>query len=149
MKNILVVVETPSIANKISEHCSCSCIQPVFSVDTEVSVAEKSLSEYGFANENGIVPLKLNFFKGANDAYMVLQTNEKVDCDAYDYILFATRKTDTAFYGIAEFCERNNILADKILYKECSFDTKEDCDNVMDIEGVQHFFDMSIDDFVA
>ena len=148
MKNILIVVENPSIVNKISEHCSCSCIQPVFSVDTEVSVAEKSLTESNFANENGLVPLELNFFKNAKDSYVVLATSDKVDCDTYDYVLFATKKTDTAFYGIVEFCERNNILIDKILYKECSFDTEEDYNNVMDIEGVQHFFNMSIDDFV-
>jgi hypothetical protein len=150
MKNILIVVENPSIANEVSKHNSCSCIQPIFSMDTCVSVAENSLSSCGYENnENGLVPLELNFFKDAKDAYVVLATSDKVDCDAYDYILFATKKTDTAFYGIVEFCERNNVLIDKILYKEHSFDTEEDYNNVMDIEGVQYFFDMSIDDFVA
>ena len=149
MQNILVVVENPLIANEISKHNPCSCIQPVFSVDTEVSIAEKSLSSCGFENENGLLPLELNFFKNAKNTHMVLHTNKKVNCNDYDCVLFATKKTDTAFYGIVEFCERNDILIDKVFYKECSFDAESDYNNVMDIEKVQHFFDMSIDDFVA
>ena len=61
---------------------------------------------------------KLNFFKNVEDEYCYCRTNEVIDCTKFDYVLFAADSNKNTFYAIVEFCERNNILVDKILFKD-------------------------------
>lgn len=93
--------------------------------------------------------LKLNIFKDVEKEYVYDSTEKRINSDLYDYILFAGNRGLNTFYSIIEYCERNDIPVEKVLFKNIIDPILTTPADVINIENTQHFFDMSIDDFVA
>lgn len=143
MSKILVVGLKPHYENEYRKEfsgntdISCSSLQCVCHKDDTIF----SIPDY-------FRPLKLNFFKDVEKEYLYSPTNETVDCSEFDYVLFAADTHITTFYAIMEFCERNDIPVDKILFKDIFKYSVFNPADVINVEHTQHFFDMSIDDFM-
>ena len=143
MKNILLVGLKPycETAYRLAHDCSC------ISCSSLQNVCSKNDSCFSIPSH--FEPLKLNFFKNAEQEYVYCPATKVLDCADFDYVLFAADNHITTFYAIIEFCERNNIPVDKILFKDIFKHNIHNPKDVLDIDHIQHFWDMSIDDFVT
>ena len=143
MSKVLVVGLKPHYENEYRKAFSSN---PDVSCSSLQCVCHKN--DTMFSIPDYFRPLKLNFFKDVEKEYLYNPTDVTIDCSEFDYILFAADSHITTFYAIMEFCERNNVLVNQAYFKDIFAHSVFDPNDVINVEYSQHFFDMSIDDFI-
>jgi hypothetical protein len=154
---ILVVTQKPYFKNLLAntftenENYDFDNLQAIFSTNDKaikVSIAEDGAVSIGGVKMKHFDTLKLNFFKDTREKYVIETTDNKLDTDKYDYILFACDNYIKTFYSVMEYCERNSIPVDKILYKKLASFPSDSLNDIVVIDNTYHFADMTIDDFM-
>jgi hypothetical protein len=155
MSKVLVVVQKPYFQKNLekkfgdNENYSFDSLQTIFSVDEEISnidIKNGSIFVDG-TEQNAFVPLELKLFKDSKEKFVINSTDNKINDADFDFILFACDNSLKTFYAIVEYCQRNDIDVNKALYKHIQFFKEDSMDEIVELENVYNFFDMSIDCF--
>lgn len=156
MSKILIVTKKPYFKNTLEkkyEQNSNYCfdfLQPVFNIkdkNIKIDVSKDGVVSINDIERKTFVPFELAFFPNIKGKYVIDVTDKVIEESEYDYILFACDNCKETLYSIVEYCERNFIPLDKILYKNLSIFDEASINDIENIENTHFLLDMSIDDF--